>query len=171
MQQRVIEIEEILNQVEMYRRNWLNAEKAKRHNEAEERRISSASDLVNTPEIQSKLWKKRLLPSPLETDTPIGKKLCEKETDTWQTVKPKRSTRNCTNSAGYPQNAKSKDAASIKTQPKPAKSKSRNKDRSPKGEAVLIKPTGEHTYAEILKNLRSNVQPDDINVKCELKLI
>jgi len=55
VQQGVIEIEEILNQVEMYRRNWLNAEKAKRHYEAEERRISSASDSVNTPEIQSKL--------------------------------------------------------------------------------------------------------------------
>ena len=166
VQQGVVEIEEILDQVEMYRRNWLNAEEAKRQNEAEEQRICRVRDPVDTPEIQSKLRKKRLLPSPLENDTPNEKKLCGEETGTWQTVKPKRRrTRNRTNSSGQPQKAISKDAAATKPQPKPEKAKSRNKDRSPKGEAVLIKPSGEHMYAKILKNLRINVKPDDSNVK------
>lgn len=54
----------------------------------------------------------------------------------------------------------------VKEKPPGTKGKSRIRPQRIKPEAVIIKPTGSHSYSEVLRNLRSKISTDDqVNVR------
>lgn len=162
--QSVGKLDEILDQAGMYRRNWLRKEKEADHAcERSKGKTDSKSNVATTPVPPAKPTTKRPLPSPSDADTPNGKRICDENTEGWQTVTARQKRTRTRKNGSHEPAAKTPRNA---TRGERVVAKKRTaRDRGPRSEAVLIKPAEGHTYAEILKNLRNNVKPGDADVK------
>lgn len=153
----VSKISELLDVIESYRRTWKTAERGRMLASSQ---IKSASkkkmESVSTPPTNKS---KRVANSPLVPESskkprekePIGKEqgITGEQKGDWMKV-PRKGDR--------------------KTQKNKPRRKNRAKPRNIKPEAVMIKPKEGHSYAEVLKDLRSKVAADDSsNIRCVRK--
>lgn len=148
----ISELEELLDITGDYRRNWKSAENAR---QASARMIIENSEIladggsITTPKISKK---KRSASSPAETRP--GKKPKERAPERKQVTLPKE-----------PPRQDDRDEAHI---PKRRRNKAGRKRRPviprERSEAVIIRPAEGHSFADVLKNLRENIKPEETEV-------
>lgn len=156
VQNGVSEIEEILDIIGSYRKNWKAAEKQKQQSRPIIAETPTTSTNMSTP---STAQNKRSAPSPVEENP--GKKKKDKAVE----VKPPAKT------AGK---RKPDKEAEKKKPEEEARTSRRNPRRKPRArrprkprqrpEAVLIKPKEGHSYADVLRDLRRNAKPEEAEV-------
>lgn len=151
VQNGVSELEELFDIISSYRRNWKNAEKEKENSLSAVENLERANKSDDTPTTSHK---KRNASSPAANRP--GKKMKERVLANIQAAAKDRPK---------------SDENNPKTNKLPKKGDVRKKStrkRRERAEAVIIRPTEGHSYAEVLKNLRSNAKPEetDVAVRC-----
>lgn len=147
----ISELEELLDIVDHCRKSWGKMEK-----EARQSRVFKATPISNIETVKETPTARPKRPASSPTVNVSGKKPREEEPGKWQKVSKKRK----------PQ--KPLEEAKKTKEKNPARQR-REGRRGPKTEAVLIQPTEGHSYAEVLKNLRSNIQPDQAGNVCAIR--
>lgn len=139
----VSELDELLDVIHHHRISWKRAEKEQRAQKT--RQVVLEQQDVTTP-----VTSKRQAGSPAQGENIKKHKTEEEKKLDWQTVRRK----------------KPKKPKEPKKQ-KPGKSEDKVRTRKPKTDAFIIKPTDGHSYAEVLKNLRSKLNPEkaEVNIK------
>lgn len=135
----VSELDELLDVIADYRRNWKAAEKERQANNLP--RIEQMMCLP--PQTPQASQYKRSAPSPVETNP--EKRHKKKAVDTSKNVIPIRT--------------QAEDDAKWKIVSKNRKKKAKNRP-----DAVIIKPSSGHSYSDVLKNIRQNVRPEETEV-------
>lgn len=159
----ISEIEDYLSVIATSRANWKRHEREK---QAPMNRRAAALTTSNdnsaatngnsaTPTASTT---KRIASSPAEKEYST-KKPRGQEVEKWQTVGNKKPTRK-QKEVNDSETPKLQPTNAQKT-PTASKRKRKSKARSAKSEALLIKPTEGHSYAEVLKNLRNNAKSDE----------
>lgn len=155
VQNGVSELGELMDVIGNYRRNWKNAEGEREKNrpqltqdETDSRINVNGSNAMHLPLFQNK----RNASSPAEpnpgkkqkkaVDNKSKKDLPEKEENWTMVTKRNRERKTETN------------LTESENKPKP-------RPQRPKTEAVIIKPVGNYSYSEVLKNLRSKIKTDE----------
>lgn len=151
VQNGVSELEELLDIINSYRRNWKTAEKEKEKSQSAVENLKRAEKSDDTPTTSHK---KRNASSPAANRP--EKRMRERVLANVQAAakdRPKTDEKN--------QNT-------LKTPKKGDEGKKRTRKRKERSEAVIIRPTEGHSYADVLKNLRRNVKPEeaDVAVRC-----
>lgn len=160
----VSELDELVDIMTHCRKSWLNMETVVKKSEQNTSANPAKPMETQTPvtlrstspvvvETPMPTRPKRAASSPVATD--FAKKLRGKDSNEWQTVTRKAktfATRERSNKQPKPTN--------------PPESKSDNREKKSKkppvkSEAVLIKPMEGHSYADVLKSLRSKIQPSE----------
>lgn len=164
----VSELDELFDVMKNYRRGWLQAEKSIRLRSVTTNAIGENS--MDTPVAARKescqvvenmsSAAKRTAPSPAAPDS--SKKSRTREPEKWQTIsrkKPRPQGASMVSGGNRPplraQTLESRTVGNAKNK--------RKRERAPKSksEAVLVKPAEGHSYAEVLKNLRSRSISDE----------
>lgn len=147
VQNGISQLEELLDIIKNYRTSWKNVEKERESSRrAIKKIISNPETDVPTPAATKN---KRSASSPADGNP--GKKAREKPSES----KPGDNITSCPNVKNIDSAKASKDDRKKKKRPRKPKRRS---------EAVVIKPCEGHSYADVLRNLRQNVRPEDSDV-------
>lgn len=141
----VSQLDELLDVIHHHRISWKTAEK-------EQRAQKTRQVLLEKQDVSTPVTSKRQAVSPAQGGNTKKHKTEEEQMGDWQTVRKKKPK-------------KPKDAKIQK--PKPKQSEEKAKIKKPKTDAFIIKPTDGHSYSEVLKNLRSRLNPEkaEVNIK------
>lgn len=142
VQNGISELEELIDVVGSYRRNWKTAEKD-RERSIEAGNVSNKRRTEEVDATPTSSQNKRGASSPPETNP--EKKLKGKNKDGKENIPPTRSKRN------------------DKTPRNPNRDKTQRKPKK-RSDAVIIKPQDGHSYADVLKSLRQNIKPEETEV-------
>lgn len=148
----VSELEELLDVTGDYRRNWKSAERAKEstlRTIAENKVRPSGGNSTETPKM------------------PRGKRSASSPAETRPGKKPMESALQITETRTDGQNTEEHEGEKRGKPKTPRKGNRRNRRQiNPKDryEAVIIKPAEGHSFADVLKNMRENVKPEEAEV-------
>lgn len=148
----ISELEELLDITGDYRRNWKSAERDRQVSENMVMKNTLSSIIDGSSTTPKTPTNKRIASSPAETRP--GKKKKEKAPEKKQVA-----------SAMEPPRLDGKEVSHIsKRRQNEAERKRRPTIPRGRSDAVIIRPTEGHSFADVLKNLRSNVKPEETEV-------
>lgn len=155
----LVELEEALDVIQSYRRNWMLAEKqvqTETTRDTDEGQNSQSQMGKQTPTTSQK----RLASSPADCNNQSGKKQKGLEPGSdWTTVVSKKA-RNQTKD-GKASAKGGRDQNPIKTPGDKKKIRIRKRETKPRPEALLIKPTQGQTYAGVLQEIKKAAKPEE----------
>lgn len=154
VQNGITELEELVDVIGDYRRNWTTAERDRKESiiVLEETKTAHRSQEAETP---STMQSKRSASSPAE----INPSKKPKEIQSKENVEE-----NLEKHASKQKVSKENFAKTSRGRTNSAKGKNWQTKPKERSEAVMIKPQQGHSYADVLKDLRSKVKPEDNNV-------
>lgn len=148
VQNGISELEELIDVIANYRRNWQTAEKQR--GESRQREESSATTSTELASAHAPGQAKRSATSPADLNP---KK------------KPKR--RIAESATVISTDSKKTDNQPAKESTKKRRMRSKPSRLKEKPQAIIIKPQGGHSYADVLRSMRENLKPEstDVSVK------
>ena len=158
----VSELDELLDVIGNHRRSWKIAEKELGLSNRPRETSANKNQILTVEEDATLTSNKRAASSPANDDAGKNHKAGEQESK-WQTVtKRKKPIRKSNQGQKENEDGRISDASVGKSDTKEKLRKILPKHRP---DAVVVKPTKGHSYADILKRLKENVKPEDADIR------
>lgn len=144
------ELEEVIDIISSYRRSWKKAE-------AELQKLSARQE---APPLLCENAKKRIASSPA-AQSESKKKKGEEATGEWTIATSRRVRRRKKGEAGETATPRGPLSGTVVAPAGPTKPAQKKRRARPRNDALLIRPAQGKTYADILREIRQNVKPEE----------